>query len=294
MGLLLLGACATRSGDVQPLRSDPVTYSSWRCDTLFDEMDTVQQRAADVAYAVDARAGNNVLALSVGVTVFWPALLAMRPDGPDAAELARLKGRFEALVQAAEQRPCGPRPSLMTSAQAAQLPVAVGERLVYEERASGNALVRPLTLRLQALRRGQLDFAASLGGPVADAPWVQDATGNLLGPPGLGNVLYWTRLLQRDMQLGDVLVGEMHGVGGATASVRGQVIALGVQSAIGRPFDAAVVELFGEVRDDATPARIAGAMVVDRKSGVLLRLELRSANPSFSLRRMLLRIEPAA
>lgn len=35
-------------------------------------------------------------------------------------------------------------------------------------------------------------------------------------------------------------------------------------------------------------------MVVDRKSGVLLRLELRSANPEFALRRTLLRIEPAS
>jgi hypothetical protein len=33
-------------------------------------------------------------------------------------------------------------------------------------------------------------------------------------------------------------------------------------------------------------------MVVDRKSGVLLRLELRSGNPDFALRRTLVRIEP--
>ena len=35
-------------------------------------------------------------------------------------------------------------------------------------------------------------------------------------------------------------------------------------------------------------------MVVDRKSGVLLRLELNSGNPDFSLRRTLQRIEPPA
>ena len=39
--------------------------------------------------AVDERAGNNILALGVGVAVFWPALFAMRPAGLEAAELAR-------------------------------------------------------------------------------------------------------------------------------------------------------------------------------------------------------------
>jgi hypothetical protein len=40
--------------------------------------------------------------------------------------------------------------------------------------------------------------------------------------------------------------------------------------------------------------RVDGVMVVDRKSGVLLRLELHSANPEFQLRRTLVRIEPAS
>jgi hypothetical protein len=33
-------------------------------------------------------------------------------------------------------------------------------------------------------------------------------------------------------------------------------------------------------------------MAVDRSSGLLLRLELRCANPEFSLRRRLMRVEP--
>src|SRR5688572_24423368 len=81
--------CASRSVEVKPAPIDEGDFATWRCDALHDESDRVQQRAADVAYAVDARAGNNIIALSLGVTVFWPALLAMRPDGPEAAELGR-------------------------------------------------------------------------------------------------------------------------------------------------------------------------------------------------------------
>jgi hypothetical protein len=76
--------------------------------------------------------------------------------------------------------------------------------------------------------------------------------------------------------------------------VRGQVIALGVQTSLGRPFDAAVIELFGDVPQGDHSTRLDGVMVVDRKSGVLLRLDLKSANPEFALRRALVRIEPAA
>jgi hypothetical protein len=95
--LVVMTGCATRSADVVPAADDPAQFASWDCERLFDESDRVQLRAADVAYAVDARVGNNMIALSVGAIVFWPALLAMRPDGIEAQELAALKGRYEAL-----------------------------------------------------------------------------------------------------------------------------------------------------------------------------------------------------
>ena len=108
--LALLGACATRSADVMPLASDPGRYAAWSCDALYDEADRVRQRAAQVAYAVDERSGNNIVALSLGVTVFWPALLAMRPNGVDAQTLAELRGQDEALRVAQARQACPPVP----------------------------------------------------------------------------------------------------------------------------------------------------------------------------------------
>jgi hypothetical protein len=96
------------------------------------------------------------------------------------------------------------------------------------------------------------------------------------------------------MALGSVLAGELVGPEESQRGrVRGQVIALGVQNGLGRPFDAAVIELFGDVPQGDHSTRLDGVMVVDRKSGVLLRLELHSGSPDFALRRTLLRIEPA-
>jgi hypothetical protein len=96
--------------------------------------------------------------------------------------------------------------------------------------------------------------------------------------------------------LGTVLAGDLVGGDGQVRGrLRGQVIALGVQTSLGRPFDAAVIELFGDApMGEGSSTRLDGVMVVDRKSGVLLRLELRSGSAAYALRRTLMRIEPPA
>jgi hypothetical protein len=93
-----------------------------------------------------------------------------------------------------------------------------------------------------------------------------------------------------------VLGGELQGGEGAngTARVRGQVIALGPTLVSGHGFDTATIELFGEIAGGGPGARVDGVMVVDRTSGVLLRLELKSTQAGYALRRRLVRIEPAA
>ena len=287
---LLSAACATRSGDVLPLPTDPSTLAALDCNALYDETDRVRQRAALLAYAVDERGGNNIVALGMGLTVFWPALLAMRPAGPDAVELARLRGRDEALARRQAALGCPPAPDQLAPDRAAALPVAVGERLVYEERSSAGGPARELGLRLQALRRGEIEFAVEPPSASSAATWRQDAYGNLTQAPGW---VHWRRLLVPDLALGSVLAGDLVGPDGQQRGrVRGQVIAQGVQSALGRPFDASVIELFGDVPQGDHSTRLDGVMVVDRKSGVLLRLELRSGSPDFALRRTLVRIEP--
>jgi hypothetical protein len=285
----LLSGCASRSINVAPLPADPAQFATWPCDRIDDEIDAVQQRAADVAYAVDERAGNNILALGIGVTIFWPAILAMRPDGPEAEDLARLKGRFEALKIAAGTRPCPPPSPLLTAAQAAALPLVLGERLVYEERGSPRQAAQEWALRLTALRRTELEF--QLDGVGQRGAWMQDRVGNVTNAP-LG-ALHWPRLLRADLALGQVLAGDIVVSGDpvARARMRGQVVAVGPQTIAGRRFDAAVIELFGDTPRGEAFTRVDGAIVIDRISGVLLRLDLRSEQAPFSLQRRLVRVD---
>ena len=298
----LLGACASRSVEVAPKPTDPAAYATWDCDRLHDEIDAVQFRAADVAYAVDARAGNNMIALGLGVTVFWPALLAMRPDGPEAEQLAELRGRYDALNVASARRACGPPSEAMPARRAAALPVALGERLVYEERIGHGNATRQLGLLVTALRRDQIEYRVDLDGRAFDAGWRQDRAGNVM-LDARAPLIGWRQLLKTDLVLGQVLSGELAAADEnvASARVRGQVVATGDQTVAGRRFDVAVIELFGESpnargsADDIaqTSTRLDGVMAVDRSSGVLLRLEVRSSNADFAVRRRLLRIDPA-
>ena len=291
------GGCATRSSDVAPEPTDPARYAAWDCERLYDESDRVQLKAADVAYAVDERLGSNVIALSVGVMVFWPALMAMRPDGVEAQELATLKGSFEALQVAAQRRDCPPPPEAMSAARAASLPLRAGERFVYEERTGRRGSAKELGMRVVALKRDHVEFAPDLAGQALPGPWSQDLAGNTR-PDSRAPLVSWRRLLKPDLQLGQVLIGELYSAdptGVGPARVRGQVVAQGVQQVVGRSFDVVVIELFGDApTTDGGFARLSGVMAVDRASGLLLRLELSCSNPDFAMRRRLTRVEAAA
>ena len=298
LALLALAAtgsgCVTRSVDVKPAPASPAQFRTWDCARIHDESDRVQQRAADVAYTVDERAGNNIVALGVGLAIFWPTILAMRPDGPEAAELAQLKGRYEALRVAAEFKACPPPGVDLPAARAAVFPVAIGDRLVYEERATPRDAAREVGLRVTALRRDEIEL--HVDPPVAGAEsdsWRQDRAGNVLSAPA--GSLIWRRLLKSELVLGQVVAGDFVIVGDEfnRARVRGQVVAVGVQAVAGRRFDVAVIELFGDVPRGEATTRLDGAIVVDRQSGVLLRLDLRSAQREFSVQRRLARVEPA-
>ena len=294
--------CATRAVDVLPAPANPADFLAWDCLRIDDEQDRVQQRAADVAYAVDELAGNNILALGVGLTVFWPAILAMRPAGLEAAELARLKGRFEALQTAARYKSCPALGADLPAARAAGLPVALGERLVYEDRVDPRHAAAEWVLRVVALRRDEFEFrvepaAAGKVGQTDTAAvvgtWRQDRAGNIVAAPT--GALRWPHLLRGELVLGQVTGGDMVVVGDpqSRARLRAQVVAVGPHFVAGRRFDAAVLEIFGDAQHADSFTRVEGALVVDRSSGVLLRLDLRSAAPGFTLQRRLMRVEPA-
>ena len=92
-GLMVTG-CVTRSADVAPQAADPAVFAALSCAALDDEADRIRQRATRLAYAVDERSGNNIIALSLGVTVFWP--LHRRSTPPVKTRPREISGNFDA------------------------------------------------------------------------------------------------------------------------------------------------------------------------------------------------------
>jgi hypothetical protein len=167
--------------------------------------------------------------------------------------------------------------------------VAVGDRLVYEDRRTPRAAPVEWSLLLSALRRDEVEFR--IPGTEPQAVWRQDLAGNVFTTPA--GSLMWPRLLPGRLELGQVMAGDILVAGDPLlrARVRGQIVAVGPQFVGSRRFDAAVIELFGDVQRGESSTRLDGSMVVDRASGVLLRLDLKSSQPGFTLQRRLVRVE---
>ncbi len=300
----LLMGCASRSGSIPAAPMSPDEFVTWSCIRIDDDSERVQKRASDVAYAVDQRVGQNILALGVGLTVFWPALFALRPDGLEAEELAQLKGRFEALGLASARKACPPSHTSLPPERLAALPVAVGDRLVYEDRRSRRGQPAELRWEVTAVMRGAIEYrtldpvradplTTPAPPPVHDVPIRHDASGNFSnGPTGS---LLWPNLLRGELQLGHVVNGEAHVQGDpqVRARLRGQVVARGPQNIGGQEFDVAVLEVYGDATRGDTNTRLEGALALDVRSGLLLRLDLRSAEAAFNLQRRLIGLERA-
>ncbi|MDH5338580.1 MAG: hypothetical protein OEW22_02295 [Rubrivivax sp.] len=286
----LLAGCAGLAADPSLARADPAEFADWSCSRIRDETDAVHYRAASLNWQVDRRAGRHIVELGLGLRVFWPALQALLPEGPDGRALTRMEGRSDALQVAGRQQGCPAADEDAANERLAGLPVRPGERLVYEEQRGVRGPLVELALDVVALRRNEIEFLRESGG--ARSVWRQDMAGNVTeGPDG---ALVWPALLRQPLALGDVVAGDLlvNGEPDRRARVRGQVVAVGPLRVAGRAFDAAVIELFGDVPLGQSSTRLDGSLVIERAAGLLLRLDLQSAQPDFSLQRRLVRVQP--
>lgn len=100
-----LSACAPHADKIQPAYVSPLQYSNYSCKQIRMEMSRISRRVNEVAGIQDKQASKDSAALGVGLVIIWPALFFM--IGSDQKEeLARLKGEYEAIEQAAIQKEC--------------------------------------------------------------------------------------------------------------------------------------------------------------------------------------------
>jgi hypothetical protein len=101
--------CAKRSQDVAAAYVSPLQYEQYNCSQLAAEASRISQRAAELAGVQDSKRTNDKIATAAAVIVFWPAAFFVGGDDAQTAELARLKGEFDALQQVSIKKSCGIR-----------------------------------------------------------------------------------------------------------------------------------------------------------------------------------------
>jgi hypothetical protein len=271
-----------------PVRSaEPPASPNPACESIAQAVTQAQQRVDQLIEAQRQRVGNNAVVAGTAL-IFWPALLALRADPAQARELEAAQTQVAALLREADAQRCGDVQRL-SAAEQATLPIAVGDVFVYSERV-GDAPPRTLRLSVQRLERRQ--FLFEWRSDAGSGAWVQDRAGNVLGLPQ-GPHVYWRQLLPSELKPGQRWRGEVNNLNNATAQLQAEFVAEHVKTPFGTRFDPVVLDLRGEVDPGAPPPKVEGAMVVDRRSGLLLRLELHGEDPQFDLERRLVHIEPA-
>ena len=97
VAMTIISGCASSSDDVRAAYVSPLQYQHLSCQQVSAEADRVSRRAAELSGVQDSKRTSDVVATTAAVILFWPAAFLVKGDGQTAAELARLKGEFDAL-----------------------------------------------------------------------------------------------------------------------------------------------------------------------------------------------------
>ena len=103
---LFSSACATSPKDIAPAHVSPYRYGKYTCEEIAMEMEMVGQRTTTLYASLKKRASSDKKKGWLGALLFWPALLLIKGDSPEAAEYSQLRGEYKALEIAATKKKC--------------------------------------------------------------------------------------------------------------------------------------------------------------------------------------------
>ncbi len=127
-GMLLtsfIAGCATPPNQISASYVSPLQYAAFTCEQIKPELLRVNSEIVKVTGVQDQVATKDAVAMGVGLILFWPALFFLASGDDKKAELAHLKGEYEALEHAAIQKNC---------AVADELRAAKAQREAFEKK----------------------------------------------------------------------------------------------------------------------------------------------------------------
>lgn len=117
-----IGGCASSADNVTGSYVSPLQYQSYSCQQLGEEAQRISVRVAQASGVQDQKRSNDAVATTAAVIIFWPAAFLVSGNDQNTAELARLKGEFEAIEKASIQKNCNLQFQQRPPAQGAQTP----------------------------------------------------------------------------------------------------------------------------------------------------------------------------
>lgn len=115
---LALAGCSTKASKVSASYVSPAEYAHHSCDQIREEQYRIRADVETLTGKQNRHSKNDKIATGVGLVRFWPALFFLASDD-EKEELARAKGRFEALDRAYLDKQCGLAPPNRTAVVAA-------------------------------------------------------------------------------------------------------------------------------------------------------------------------------
>lgn len=121
---IFVQGCASSSDKIAPQYVSSLQYQTTTCDQLAEEAHRISSRVTQLSGIQDQKASSDAVATGVAIVVFWPAAFLVGGNDQTTAELARLKGEFEAVERSATQKNCGLQMRQQTAPPRRQQPAA--------------------------------------------------------------------------------------------------------------------------------------------------------------------------
>lgn len=103
------GACTSKAKNIKPEFVSPRLYSAYECDELFEENRKIQDKVDDLVGRQKSNRTTDTVMTTVGIVIFWPALLALPFTKDRKVEIARLMGEAEAIKENIATKRCAYR-----------------------------------------------------------------------------------------------------------------------------------------------------------------------------------------
>lgn len=122
-GLLFLVSCASHPDKIEGKYISPVIYQSWTCDQLTEERMRLSREVSRVTGLQRENANADAAMMTAGIVLLWPVLFGLAATTDRKDDVARLKGEYEAVDQAAKVKQCPTPPPAPSQPIAETTPV---------------------------------------------------------------------------------------------------------------------------------------------------------------------------